>query len=108
GTAEFAQCLWHQHHGVFAAELPQPRGLQFRAVAQARAQLRRRPGRDVRDARGTERASGTQRGGGAMRDLLMLGYVLVWPVIVLVMMFVMGRGVWRDLRRARRRGEDVV
>lgn len=43
-----------------------------------------------------------------MRDLLMLGYVLVWPVIVLVMMFVMGRGVWRDLRRARRRGEDVV
>lgn len=43
-----------------------------------------------------------------MRDLLMLGYVLVWPVIVLVMMFVMGRGVWRDVRRARRRGEDLV
>ena len=43
-----------------------------------------------------------------MRDLLMLGYVLVWPVIVLVMMFVMGRGVWRDLRRARRRGEELV
>ncbi|WP_234446532.1 putative transporter small subunit [Luteimonas sp. MC1750] len=43
-----------------------------------------------------------------MRDLLMVAYVLTWPVIVLVMMFVMGRGVWRDVRRARRRGEDLV
>lgn len=43
-----------------------------------------------------------------MRDLLMLGYVLVWPAIVLVMMFVMGRGVWRDVRRARRGGKDLV
>lgn len=38
----------------------------------------------------------------------MMAYVLVWPVIVLVMMFIMGRGVWRDLRRAKKRGEDVV
>ena len=43
-----------------------------------------------------------------MRDMLMLGYVLVWPVIVLVMMFVMGRGVWRDVRRARRSGKHLV
>ncbi len=43
-----------------------------------------------------------------MRDLLMLGYVLVWPVIVLVMMFVMGRGVWRDVKRAKRKGEELV
>ncbi|WP_235973014.1 putative transporter small subunit [Luteimonas sp. MC1895] len=43
-----------------------------------------------------------------MRDLLMVAYVLTWPVIVLVMMFVMGRGVWRDVRRARRRREDLV
>lgn len=43
-----------------------------------------------------------------MRDLLMLAYVLVWPAIVLVMMFVMGRGVWRDLRKARRDGDDLV
>ena len=43
-----------------------------------------------------------------MRDLLMLGYVLVWPAIVLAMMFVMGRGVWRDVKRARRRGEELV
>ena len=43
-----------------------------------------------------------------MRDLLMLGYVLVWPVIVLVMMFIMGRGVWRDVRRAKRTGEELV
>jgi len=38
----------------------------------------------------------------------MMAYVLVWPVIVLAMMFVMGRGVWRDVRRARKRGEDLV
>jgi hypothetical protein len=43
-----------------------------------------------------------------MRDLMMLAYVLVWPVIVLVMMFIMGRGVWRDVRRARRKGEELV
>jgi len=43
-----------------------------------------------------------------MRDLLMTAYVLVWPVIVLVMMFIMGRGVWRDLRRARKSGDDLV
>ena len=43
-----------------------------------------------------------------MRDLMMLAYVLVWPVIVLVMMFIMGRGVWRDARRARRKGEHLV
>ncbi len=43
-----------------------------------------------------------------MRDVLMVAYVLVWPVIVLVMMFIMGRGVWRDVRRARRKGEELV
>ena len=43
-----------------------------------------------------------------MRDLLMTAYVLVWPAIVLVMMFVMGRGVRRDVRRAKKRGEDLV
>ena len=43
-----------------------------------------------------------------MRDLLMTAYVLVWPVIVLVMMFLMGRGVWRDVKQAKRKGEDLV
>ncbi|MEN1956779.1 putative transporter small subunit [Luteimonas changyuni] len=43
-----------------------------------------------------------------MRDLLMTAYVLVWPVLVAVMMFIMGRGVWRDVRRARRKGEELV
>lgn len=43
-----------------------------------------------------------------MRDVLMLGYVLVWPVLVLVMMLIMGRGVWRDVRRAKRTGEELV
>lgn len=43
-----------------------------------------------------------------MRDILMMAYVLVWPLIVLVMMFIMGRGVWRDVRRAKKRGDDLV
>ncbi|MEN1971709.1 putative transporter small subunit [Luteimonas sp. MJ204] len=38
----------------------------------------------------------------------MTAYVLVWPVLVAVMMFIMGRGVWRDVRRARRKGEELV
>lgn len=43
-----------------------------------------------------------------MKNLLMTAYILVWPVIVLAMMFIMGRGVYRDFRRARRKGEDLV
>lgn len=43
-----------------------------------------------------------------MRDIVMTAYVLVWPVIVALMMFVIGRGVYRDIRRAKRRGEEVV
>jgi hypothetical protein len=43
-----------------------------------------------------------------MKDLLMTAYVLVWPVIVLVMMWIMGCGVYRDARRARRTGEALV
>jgi hypothetical protein len=43
-----------------------------------------------------------------MRDLLMTAYVMVWPVIVLVMMCIMGRGVYRDFRRAKRTGEELV
>lgn len=43
-----------------------------------------------------------------MKDILMLAYVLVWPALVAVMMFLMGRGVLRDMRQARRDGEDLV
>lgn len=43
-----------------------------------------------------------------MRDVMMTAYVLVWPLIVLAMMALMGRGLWRDSRRARRKGEDLV
>jgi hypothetical protein len=43
-----------------------------------------------------------------MKDLLMTAYVMVWPVIVLVMMWIMGRGVYRDVRRAQRTGEELV
>lgn len=43
-----------------------------------------------------------------MKDILMTAYVLIWPAIVLLMMFYIGRGVYRDVRRAKRRGEEVV
>ncbi|KGO98967.1 putative transporter small subunit [Novilysobacter defluvii] len=43
-----------------------------------------------------------------MKDILMMGYILVWPTVVAVMMFLMGRGILRDMRKARRNGEDLV
>lgn len=43
-----------------------------------------------------------------MRDILMTAYVLVWPSIVLVMMVIMGVGLYRDSRAAKRSGEDLV
>lgn len=43
-----------------------------------------------------------------MNVILMTAYVLVWPLLVAVMMIVIGRGVLSDLRRARRKGEDLV
>jgi len=43
-----------------------------------------------------------------MRDLLMTLYVLVWPTIVLVMMVLMGVGLYRDTRAAKRSGDELV
>jgi len=43
-----------------------------------------------------------------MKDILMMAYILVWPAVVAVMMILMGRGILRDMRRARRKGEDLV
>lgn len=43
-----------------------------------------------------------------MKDILMMAYILVWPALVALMMVVMGRGVVRDLRKARKNGEDAV
>jgi len=43
-----------------------------------------------------------------MKDILMMAYILVWPTVVAVMMFLMGRGILRDMRKARRNGEDLV
>lgn len=43
-----------------------------------------------------------------MRDILMTAYVLVWPTIVLVMMVIMGVGLVRDMRAAKRRGDELV
>ncbi len=35
-------------------------------------------------------------------------YVLMWPAIVLVMMAVMGAGLYRDMRAAKRSGDELV
>ena len=43
-----------------------------------------------------------------MRDTLMTAYVLVWPTIVLVMMVIMGVGLYRDMRAAKRSGDELV
>lgn len=43
-----------------------------------------------------------------MRDVWLSVYVLVWPAIVAVVLWLMVRGVIRDTRRARKRGEDLV
>ncbi|MCL7714558.1 putative transporter small subunit [Stenotrophomonas mori] len=43
-----------------------------------------------------------------MHDLLVSAYILVWPAVVAVVLALIVRGVWRDSRRARRRGEDMV
>lgn len=43
-----------------------------------------------------------------MKDILLTAYILVWPILVGIMMFIMGRGVVRDFAKARRKGEDAV
>lgn len=43
-----------------------------------------------------------------MRDILMTAYVMVWPAIVLAMMLIMGVGIYRDSRAAKRNGEELV
>lgn len=43
-----------------------------------------------------------------MRDILMTVYVLIWPALVLLMMVIMGVGLYRDIRAAKRSGDDLV
>lgn len=43
-----------------------------------------------------------------MRDILMTAYVLIWPALVLMMMAIMGVGLYRDMRAAKRSGDDLV
>lgn len=35
-------------------------------------------------------------------------YVLMWPVLVAIMMFIIGRGFYKDWKNARDRGVDIV
>ena len=43
-----------------------------------------------------------------MRDLLMLGYVLVWPAMASIVLAVLCVGVAHDMRAAKRNGTDLV
>lgn len=43
-----------------------------------------------------------------MIDLLLSTYVLMWPALVLGVLFVISRGFIRDLHAARRQGQDLI
>lgn len=43
-----------------------------------------------------------------MTTLWLTFYILIWPAISAVVLFVIVRGFFRDLREARRAGRDIV
>jgi len=43
-----------------------------------------------------------------MKTTILTIYVLVWPVIAAVVLTVLGAGVWRDMRKAKKEGEHLV
>ena len=43
-----------------------------------------------------------------MSTSLLTGYVLMWPVVVTIVLFVISRAFIREWREARRRGEDII
>ncbi|MPV38911.1 putative transporter small subunit [Georgenia subflava] len=43
-----------------------------------------------------------------MQTLILTGYVLMWPVIVAVVMYVIARGFFKDWAQARREGRDLI
>lgn len=43
-----------------------------------------------------------------MKIFLLTFYVLIWPAMAAVVLAVLTHGVWKDLRRAQRRGEQLV
>ena len=43
-----------------------------------------------------------------MNPSLLTAYVLVWPVLSALVLLALVWGVWRDIRAARRKGEQLV
>lgn len=43
-----------------------------------------------------------------MTTIALTAYVLVWPVLVAIVMFVIGRGFLREWLASRRSGKDLI
>ncbi|MBQ0826503.1 putative transporter small subunit [Streptomyces tagetis] len=43
-----------------------------------------------------------------MSTVLLSAYVLMWPVLVAVVLFVISRGFFREWAEARRNGRDLI
>ncbi|WP_432055934.1 putative transporter small subunit [Streptomyces sp. bgisy022] len=43
-----------------------------------------------------------------MSTALLTAYILMWPVLVAIVLFVISRGFFREWAEARRNGEDLI
>ncbi|MFT0850397.1 putative transporter small subunit [Achromobacter sp. F4_2707] len=43
-----------------------------------------------------------------MNTTILTIYVLMWPVMSALVLLALVRGVWKDIRRAKRKGEHLV
>lgn len=43
-----------------------------------------------------------------MKTAILTFYVLVWPVLSALVLLALARGVWKDIRQAKRDGEHLV
>src|SRR5690606_2432988 len=109
--------------------VPSAEGLRLRRHRAAHRRLRRLPcrnrsgGRPRRRRRGVRRAwragprrrSRTRRHrqqvtprGGTVTTAVLTAYILMWPLLVAIVLFVISRGFFREGAEARRDGEDLV
>lgn len=43
-----------------------------------------------------------------MKTAILTFYVLIWPILSALVLIALARGVWKDLRQARKDGEQLV
>lgn len=43
-----------------------------------------------------------------MKITILTTYILIWPVLAAMVLGVLGWSVWKDIRDARRKGEQLV